>query len=186
MAKSSLQEYPGVCLHANFSCIFQLFILCKNIRFKCFEVMQRYMKKCLKRNFLMEGGESLKGWAYRSVLFLDLILFYRGQAPGSSPQRRYGRFSSVLKLWADSCLEIFLGKGWYKLVTIILIFLKDWRRTKHAKRTFLTPWYAYVCVSEGKKCSFFREIWRAFFSCYLRFEIHLFAYYQRILLSLLC
>ena len=68
-------------------------------------------EKKFKAKFSNGRGKSLKGWADRSVLFLDLILLFRGQAPGSSPQRRYGRFSSVLKLWADSCLEIFLGKG---------------------------------------------------------------------------
>ena len=35
------------------------------------------------------------------------------------------------------------------------------KKTKHAKvsekRTFLTPWYAHVCVSGGKKCSFFEK-----------------------------
>ena len=36
------------------------------------------------------------------------------------------------------------------------------------KWTFLAP---YLCVSGGKKCSFFRKIWRALFSCYLYFEI---------------
>ena len=33
-----------------------------------------------------------------------------------------------------------------------------------------------VCVSGGKKCAFFRNLWRALFSFYLRFEIHLFAF----------
>ena len=36
----------------------------------------------------------------------------------------------------------------------------------------------YVCVSGGKKCSFFCKIYRALFSCYLRFEIRLFPLLQ--------
>ena len=32
-----------------------------------------------------------------------------------------------------------------------------------------------VCVSRGKKRSFLRNIWQVLFSCYLRFEIRLFA-----------
>ena len=36
---------------------------------------------------------------------------------------------------------------------------------------FLPLTCAYVCVSEGKKCSFFWKIWRALFSCCLHFEI---------------
>ena len=39
---------------------------------------------------------------------------------------------------------------------------------------FLSP-DTHTCVLEGKKCSFFWEIWRTLFSCYLRFEIRLFA-----------
>ena len=35
--------------------------------------------------------------------------------------------------------------------------------------------YTYVCVSGGKKTFVFRKIWRALYSCYLRFEIRLFA-----------
>ena len=34
---------------------------------------------------------------------------------------------------------------------------------------------SYMCVSRDKKCSIFRKIWPAFFSCYLNFEIRLFA-----------
>ena len=32
-----------------------------------------------------------------------------------------------------------------------------------------------VCVSGGKKCSFFWKIWRVFFFCNTHFETHLFA-----------
>ena len=35
--------------------------------------------------------------------------------------------------------------------------------------------YCTRCVSGGKKHSFFRKIWRALYSCYLRFEIRPFA-----------
>ena len=54
------------------------------------------------------------------------------------------------------------------------------KKIKHAKFsknwTFLTPWYADVRARiRGKKCLFFWKIWRAFFSCYLRFEILPFA-----------
>ena len=50
------------------------------------------------------------------------------------------------------------------------------KKRKHAqfseKRIFLTPWYAHVRARiRGKKCSFFRKIWRALFSWNTRFEI---------------
>ena len=41
-------------------------------------------------------------------------------------------------------------------------------------------------VLGGKKYSLFWKIWRALFSCYLRFEIHLLPYYQRINFVKLC
>ena len=34
--------------------------------------------------------------------------------------------------------------------------------------------FVILFIIKSKKCSFFRKIWRAFFSCYLRFEICLF------------
>ena len=40
-------------------------------------------------------------------------------------------------------------------------------------RIFLTLWYAHVLG--GKKCSFFRKIWRALISWSTRFEIHPFS-----------
>ena len=41
---------------------------------------------------------------------------------------------------------------------------------------FLLPnTHTYVCLSGAKKISFFQKIWRALFSCYLHFEIRLFA-----------
>ena len=52
------------------------------------------------------------------------------------------------------------------------------RKTKHAKfseiRTFVTPWYAHVCIS-GSEMFVFWEIWRALFSWNPRFEINPFA-----------
>ena len=51
------------------------------------------------------------------------------------------------------------------------------KKIKHAKffenEHFLPPdTHRYVCVSGGKKCSFFfQKIWRASFSCNTRFEI---------------
>ena len=49
------------------------------------------------------------------------------------------------------------------------------KKAKHAKfsekLTFFTLWYAHG----GKKCSFFRKIWRPLFSCYFHLEIPLFA-----------
>ena len=35
--------------------------------------------------------------------------------------------------------------------------------------------HTYVCISGGKKCSFFRKIWRALISWNTRFEIRPFA-----------
>ena len=35
--------------------------------------------------------------------------------------------------------------------------------------------HMYVCISGGKQCSFFGEIWRALFSENIRFEIRSFA-----------
>ena len=44
------------------------------------------------------------------------------------------------------------------------------------KITFLSLWYAHVRVRiRGYKMFVFRKIWRALFSCYLRFEIRPFA-----------
>ena len=57
------------------------------------------------------------------------------------------------------------------------------KKTKHAKfsekRLFLTPWYPHVCVSGGKKCSFFGKFGLLCFleTPILRFT--LFAYYRR-------
>ena len=45
----------------------------------------------------------------------------------------------------------------------------------HSVHAILFAKSSYVCVSGGKKCAFFRNLWRALFSFYLRFEIHLFA-----------
>ena len=65
---------------------------------------------------------------------------------------------------------------------------------KKVKREQSTPYFpknkhflptdtcTYVCVSGGKKCSFFRKMWPAVFSCYLRFEICLFDYRRCLLL----
>ena len=40
------------------------------------------------------------------------------------------------------------------------------------KLTFLTPWHAHVRVYIRRcEMSVFQDIWRALFSCYLRFEI---------------
>ena len=57
------------------------------------------------------------------------------------------------------------------------------KNTKHVKfsnfpknERFLPPdTHTYVCVSGGKKTFVFRKIWRALYSCYLRFEIRPFA-----------
>ena len=54
------------------------------------------------------------------------------------------------------------------------------KKTKHAKFfekwTFLTPWYAHVCVRiRGWEMFVIRKIWRAFFSYYYHFDIHPFA-----------
>ena len=46
------------------------------------------------------------------------------------------------------------------------------KKTKYAK--FSEKFPGYVCVSAGKKMFVFKKIWRALFSCYLRFEIRLF------------
>ena len=40
--------------------------------------------------------------------------------------------------------------------------------------------HTYVCVTGGKKCSFFRKTWPALFSCYLRFGSRPFSYYRRL------
>ena len=51
------------------------------------------------------------------------------------------------------------------------------KKTKHAKfskkRTFLIPCkHTFVCVSRGKKCSFFGKFGVLFFSCNTLFKIH--------------
>ena len=52
-----------------------------------------------------------------------------------------------------------------------------YKKTKHAnfseKQTFLSAWYAYVCVRIRRwKIFVFLKIWHALFSCNIRFEIH--------------
>ena len=49
------------------------------------------------------------------------------------------------------------------------------RKAKHAKFPEKRAYHLYVSLSGGKKCSFFRKIWRALFSCNTRFKIHRFS-----------
>ena len=55
-----------------------------------------------------------------------------------------------------------------------LISKRVWQENK--ARQIVRKTNTHVCVSWGKKCSFFGKIWRALFSCNIHFEIRLFAF----------
>ena len=96
---------------------------------------------------------------------------------------------TICRQTADELFELFNHFVWLAQKVLTETFSKVIWKNANAQRFYLchqqeisqlttcskSTRETYVCISGSKKCSFFRKIWRALFSCYLSFEIRPFA-----------